>query len=220
MVTDALSNQPRLRHNTQTPAQERSILKQDSRRPNVDVNGADVNAADTERDRRIDLSGVDVSSRDAEPIPCVLAKLGRLVERRIHSAVNEIGVGASQFIAMAYIGSCPGASRADLARGTQTSPQAAGGLINRLGAKGWITRTTPPSGGPMELRLTNSGRDMLERCDAMIADISGEVLEMFKPSHAAFFDGATRGLIGKLSLESPSRRFRSDFIDQPPPRSE
>lgn len=150
----------------------------------------------------------DLAPDEADPLPCVMAKLGRLVERRISSALVGEGVGASQFIALMYLESRPNSSRSELARGIQISPQAAGGLVDRLCAKGLVVRTHSQSGSPMELQVTDDGCQLVERARPIVAGLNQEMLELFKPSHAAFLEAAPRHLLRRLSPEQSPQRSR------------
>jgi DNA-binding MarR family transcriptional regulator len=138
----------------------------------------------------------------AEPLPCVLTKLGRLLERRMQRVVSEYGVSANQFIALVHIGRNPGISRADLARGLQVTPQAIGGLTAQLVQKGLIARTTAQPGLPLEYTLTDAGADVLDNAAPAVQLLTREMLRWLRTDLAMAMDGAHRHLLSKLSQET------------------
>jgi DNA-binding MarR family transcriptional regulator len=135
----------------------------------------------------------------AEPLPCVLTKLGRLLERRMQQVVAEHGVSAGQFIALVHVGRNPGISRADLARGLQVSPQAVGGLTAQLVEKGLVGRTDAHPGLPIEFTLTDAGADVLDAAAPAVQEITQDMLGLLRTDLAMAMDGAHRHLLVKLS---------------------
>lgn len=134
-----------------------------------------------------------------EPLPSAIVELGRLVERRMHRAMSDHGVTAGQFMALEHIGGCPGISRADLARGLQISPQAAGGLTTQLLEMALIARTDARPGMPVEFFATGAGLLLLEDATETLESITQEILQCFRPNLAAAMDGGVRHLLTRLS---------------------
>jgi DNA-binding MarR family transcriptional regulator len=134
-----------------------------------------------------------------EPLPSAIVELGRLVERRMHRGLSEHGVTAGQFMALVHIGGRPGISRADLARGVQLSPQAAGGLTAQLLELGLIDRTPSRPGLPVEFFATDAGLRLLEEAGETLESITQEILQCFRPNLAAAMDGGVRHLLARLS---------------------
>lgn len=139
------------------------------------------------------------STVPTEPLPSAIVELGRLVERRMHRALSEHGVTAGQYMALVHIERCPGISRADLARGLQLSPQAAGGLTTQLLGMALIARTEARPGLAVEFFATEAGLNLLSDAGETLETITEEILRCFRPNLAAAMDGGVRHLLARLS---------------------
>lgn len=108
------------------------------------------------------VSPEPLNPQPAEPPPdglaFELARASRLLERRVDQALRTYGLSARQLAAMTYVDRNPRLSRADLAKVLQTTPQAAGGLIQRMVDAGFVNRTYPEAGRALRLELTAEGR--------------------------------------------------------------
>jgi DNA-binding MarR family transcriptional regulator len=140
-----------------------------------------------------------------DPLPCVIAKLGRLLERRIQRGLADHDISASQFVALGYIAMHPGISRADLARGIQITPQAAGGLTAQLAGKDLIVRTPSLPGLPTAFTPTETGVRLLHAAEPALQALTREMLQLFAPNLAAVMNRAPRHLLTKLGCEDPTR---------------
>jgi DNA-binding MarR family transcriptional regulator len=130
-----------------------------------------------------------------------VTKLGHLLERQMHRALIGHDVSAGQFTALTYIASHPGVNRADLARGLQITPPAAGGLTRQLVEKGLLARTTSQRGMPIAFTLTRAGEETLHRATPTVETLSGEMLQFIRPDIATMMDGGLRHLLSKLSQD-------------------
>jgi DNA-binding MarR family transcriptional regulator len=92
-----------------------------------------------------------------------LAKAEHLLEQRLDHALGEVGLTLRQFTVLAHIARAPGMSRADVARLLLTTPQAVGGLVQRLVTAGLIQRGASSPGLPIGLTLTPAGERALHR---------------------------------------------------------
>jgi DNA-binding MarR family transcriptional regulator len=136
-----------------------------------------------------------------EPLTCVVTKLGHLVERQMHRALTGHDVSAGQFTALTFVASHPGVNRADLARGLQITPPAAGGLTRQLVEKGLLARTTSQRGMPIAFTLTPAGEQTLRRATPTIEALTGVMFATIRPDIAAMMDGGLRHLLSKLSQD-------------------
>ncbi len=136
-----------------------------------------------------------------EPLSCVVAKLGHLLERRTNRALRSHGLTAGQFTALAEIGAHPGISRAKLARALQITPTAVGGLTRHLLDKDLVTRTEPQPGLPVAFSLTRTGVQTLRRTVPTVEAIAVEMLRYVRPDIANVVDGALRHSLDKLSQD-------------------
>jgi len=135
----------------------------------------------------------------AQPLPCVMIGLGRLIERRTNKTLRIHGLTAGQFMVLDLIGGRPGASRAGLGRGLQVTPQAVGGLAAQLAERDLIRKTTSTRGRPVEFTITTSGRELLDRVERPLEELSTELLQFFRPNLAAVLDGGLRHLLMRMS---------------------
>jgi DNA-binding MarR family transcriptional regulator len=136
-----------------------------------------------------------------EPLTCVVTKLGHLLERQMHRALTGHDVSAGQFTALTYVASHPGVNRADLARGLQVSPPAAGGLTRQLVEKGLLARTTSHRGLPIAFTLTQAGELTLGLATPTVEALTEEMFQFIRPDIAAMIDGGLRHLLSKLSQD-------------------
>jgi DNA-binding MarR family transcriptional regulator len=108
------------------------------------------------------------------------------------------GISAAHVIALCALDARPGSSRADLARDMQVTPQAAGGIAEKLVERGLVTRTESGDGRSIELSLTESGRRLTDEVRPALERLRQDVLRLFRPEAAAFIDGAPRHLLNRL----------------------
>ena len=153
-----------------------------------------------------------VATTNAEPLAFVVVKLGRLIERRLNrrSALN--GLTASQLLVLGLVARHPGVSRADVARGVHTSPQAVGCILTQLLSAGMITRSERAAGRPLEFSITDEGAGVLEEAE-MDSDVaSKQALDAFRTDHREFVNGAMRHLLRSLEMDVTNTECRSDDV--------
>ena len=147
------------------------------------------------------MSHAELTTECGDSLPSVLVKLGRLIEKRMQAALAGSGISAAQYIALNYLAGHPNSSRADLSRGIKITPQAAGGIVDKLVAKGLVSRTPFTSGTRIEAALTGRGQQVLEEAAPVVDAIARDILRMFRPAHGAFLDAAPRHLLAKLDYQ-------------------
>lgn len=81
----------------------------------------------------------------------------------VDAALADLGISLPQYGALMWLLREPGLSTADLARLNQVSPQNMGMAVTRLMSLGYIERTPPTKGRVVALRLSDRGRETLER---------------------------------------------------------
>ena len=140
----------------------------------------------------------DPTPGPSEPLPCVVAKLGRLMEHRMHVSLAEHGLTGSQFVALTHIAHHPHISRNGLARGLHVTPQAAGGLIAQLLNKDLVDRTTSPPGHPGSVAVTEHGYHTLRRAAPSAQALTHELLASARPQLAPLMEDVLRHLHGRL----------------------
>jgi DNA-binding MarR family transcriptional regulator len=128
-----------------------------------------------------------------------MAKLGRLVERRMAGILIDYDLTTGQYITLAQIRVCPRASRAELASNLQITPQAVGGLTEQLVRKGVIIKASNGAGYPVEFTISAEGSELLERATPAIETLTEQMMQYFLPNLASLFNGASRHLLVRLS---------------------
>jgi DNA-binding MarR family transcriptional regulator len=113
---------------------------------------------------------------------------GRLLKRaqyRNHRAADralaEVGTTLVQWDALRAIDEAPSSSAHALAATTFQSDQSFGALAGRLIAHGLIERA-PGRGRRIEHRLTDAGRDVLARGEAVLAGVLARSFEALSPT--------------------------------------
>ena len=112
----------------------------------------------------------DVEPIDVNHLTYRLAKAEHLLEQRLDHALDEVGLTLRQFTVLAHVGRTPGLSRADVARLLLTTPQAVGGLVQRLVTAGLIQRAASSPGLPIGLTLTAAGEHALHRAAPLVRE--------------------------------------------------
>jgi len=129
----------------------------------------------------------------------VVAKLGRLVERRMQAVLAEQEITAGQFLALSHLATNPGINRAELARALQVSPQAVSGLVGQLADRGLLDRTASRRGHPISLRLTLAGEETVRQAEALVEVLSRQLLmRCVRPDGVAPMEGAFRHVLNRL----------------------
>jgi DNA-binding MarR family transcriptional regulator len=119
-------------------------------------------------------------------------------------SLKGCGISAAHFIALDFLAGHPDSSRAELSRGLQVTPQAAGGMVDRLVATGLVSRTVV-NGARIELALTDSGWQLLERATPIVDGLARDMLRLFRSPHGLFLDGASRHLLTSVLVSGPKR---------------
>ena len=135
------------------------------------------------------------------PLCTVFIELARLIDRRIQDKVASHGLSSTQAMAMLRIACRPRLSRADLARGLQVSPQAAGQLVTQLVDKGLACRTESGPGMAIELCLTPEGHRLVALFRPTVESVSAEILRFFRPNLGSAINGAIRHIRLNLAEE-------------------
>jgi DNA-binding MarR family transcriptional regulator len=145
------------------------------------------------------VSTSDPVPEPREPLPCVVANLGRLMEHRLNTSLSEYGLTGTQFIALTHIAHHPHISRNGLARGLHVAPQAAGGLISQLLSKDFVDRSSSPPGHPSAVALTEDGHRVLRRAAPSAQRLTDDLIASARPRLAPLMDEELRYLLGRLS---------------------
>lgn len=112
-----------------------------------------------------------------EPLGFLLYGVMAALRPQVAAELKPLGVGLAEFVCMRILSKHPGLTRAELARGTNVSAQAANQVLRALEERGALTRPAPaPPGRAMPARLTREGRALLKRADAAVRMADQRVL--------------------------------------------
>lgn len=102
----------------------------------------------------------------------MVARLDRVLRRRIESAVQEFGLSVTQYTLLSVLASQPDLSSAQLARRAYVSPQSMNETLLNLEKEELLKRVPDPNHGRiLRTRLTPKGRRLVQRCDKHVAQI-------------------------------------------------
>ncbi|WP_144009315.1 MarR family winged helix-turn-helix transcriptional regulator [Enemella evansiae] len=91
------------------------------------------------------------------------------MDRQAGELLAPFGVSLRQHIALTIIGQHPGLAGRDLAGGLRVSAPATTGIVRGLLGAGWVVDTAEPgSGNRQQLRLSDSGAELLRRTTAAL----------------------------------------------------
>ncbi|WP_051342471.1 MarR family winged helix-turn-helix transcriptional regulator [Pseudonocardia spinosispora] len=103
-----------------------------------------------------------------------LAAVAHLLERRLDHALSEDGLTARQYRALRLIAAEPGISRILLAKALYITPQAVGGLTQRLHSAELIDRVGGESG--LSFTITPAGAEALATASPLVAAAQRDLL--------------------------------------------
>lgn len=104
----------------------------------------------------------------------------------MEAALQAQGLTPAQYGALSVLARVPGASGADLARGSNTTPQAMNSVIATLEREGLIERHPHPTHGRiLQVTLTDEGRRRLEAAHPAVRGMEEAIEEDFTPDEIA-----------------------------------
>jgi DNA-binding MarR family transcriptional regulator len=107
----------------------------------------------------------------------VIARLDRVLRRRLSVAVEPSGLALPAYTALSVLRAQDGLSNAQLARRTLVTPQSMSEALALLVELGYVRRRAEPGHGRIiRIELTAAGRRALERCDRAVDDVEWEML--------------------------------------------
>ncbi|HEU4319851.1 MAG TPA: MarR family transcriptional regulator [Acidimicrobiia bacterium] len=128
----------------------------------------------------------------------LVARLDRLIRQRLSEALKPFDISVPQYTLMSVLDHRPGLSNAQLARRSYITAQAMHQVVNTLEQRDLISRSSSPDHGRVQMaELTDSGRDLLEKCDGVVGEVEADLFGPLGPDE-----------------ESLLRRLLQDTIDQ------
>ena len=123
------------------------------------------------------VSGGDITLAAPVRLSYVIARLDRAVRRGIEQALEPFDLTVPQFTTLSVLARRSGLSNAQLARRAYITPQSMHEVVLQLERRGLLERRPDP-GHRRILRatVTAGGRDVLARCEALVAEMEETML--------------------------------------------
>ncbi|MFI0369193.1 MarR family winged helix-turn-helix transcriptional regulator [Actinomadura sp. 1N219] len=153
---------------------------------------------------------------DASPMRVLgrLSRVTRLVERELKALFSEFGLERGEFDVLATLrrgGSQDGMTAGMLARSSMVTSGAVTNRLDRLVAKGYITRDVDPANRRTVLvALTPTGRDLIDRAVAAHLDNEQRILAALDQHQQDDLAATLRTLLLSLGDESTAPRPLGD----------
>ncbi len=129
----------------------------------------------------------------------MVGRLERALRHQFRRVLEPFGLTLGQYTALSVFCSSGRLSNAKLAERTMVSPQAANELIKGMEKSGWIVRKPDPNHGRIiQISLTKDGKQLLNRCNKVIAKMEKEMLKGLSKKEIVTLHGQLRGAVGIL----------------------
>jgi DNA-binding MarR family transcriptional regulator len=107
----------------------------------------------------------------------VIARLDRVLRRRLSAAVEPAGLTLPAYTALSVLRAQDGLSNAQLARRSLVTPQSMSEVLTLLVDQGYVRRRAEPGHGRIiRTELTKAGSRALEHCDSAVDEVEQEML--------------------------------------------
>jgi DNA-binding MarR family transcriptional regulator len=127
-----------------------------------------------------------------------LKRAQHVVGLRVDECLEPLQLNLGLWRVLREVGQLPGASASELARASMHTSQTLGALLERLRSRGLIERSEP-RGRVVSNYLTTEGEHVLERANAAVDKVMGDVLDEFSAAERATLDALMSRLITSLS---------------------
>jgi DNA-binding MarR family transcriptional regulator len=115
--------------------------------------------------------------------------------------LRPLGIAVAHYSLLMSVHADPGLTGAEVARRLNVTPQAVASLADRLESRGQLERRSHPRHRHVqELHLTDAGRDVLRRADAVVADVEGMLTEQLGQTNTT----RLRALLEKVAVTAQS----------------
>lgn len=129
----------------------------------------------------------------------LVARLERVLRRRLGETVAHLGVTVPQYTALAVLSRRGQLSNAQLAERSFVTPQAANEMVRTMESRGWIERQADPKHGRIiHLRLTPAGEQLVARCNAAAAQLEASMMSQLDTDQQAQLLSLLRGCVQSL----------------------
>lgn len=129
-------------------------------------------------------------------IAYLIGRLDHALSRRMRDSLAPIGLTLSQYTALAFLDARGQMSNAQLAEFSLISPQSANEMVKMMETRGWIERQPDQSHGRIiQICVTETGKELLRKCDVEIARIeTGMLADLSREEFAILQEGMRSSL--------------------------
>ena len=139
----------------------------------------------------------------SQPQPSLTYVIGRVeqgVRRELRARLGPLGCSVPDVTTLSVLRGRSGLSNAQLARRALTTPQSMLEVLASLERRGLVVRRADAANARiMRAELTDSGRRLLARADAVIAKLEDELLAAVSPAAREQVRAALMSAMGELS---------------------
>lgn len=147
----------------------------------------------------------DMSECEDQPLGYLLYRMMSVLRPQVAAELGPLGLGLPEFVCLRVLSLSPGLSSAELARGTNVSPQAMNLVLRGLQDMGAVTRPAAVSSGrALPARLTAKGRALLKRAEAAVHVADERLLGPLTPEQRREFKRLLHA-VGSQALDSAAR---------------
>jgi DNA-binding MarR family transcriptional regulator len=147
----------------------------------------------------LELDKLRIQANRPMGVAYMVGRLERAFRRQLRRILEPMGLTLGQYTALSVFHSSGRLSNAQLAERTMVSPQAANELIKSMERNGWIVRKPDPNHGRIiNISLTREGKQLLTRCDKVIAKLERDVLKGLSSKQITTLHGQLRDAVGVL----------------------
>jgi len=135
-------------------------------------------------------------------IAYLIGRLDHVLSRRMRDSLLPLGLTVPQYTTLSFLSTQGQLSNAQLAERSLISPQSANEMVKMMEGKGWIEREPDPSHGRIiQIRLTESGKELLHQCDALVSQLEATMLLEMGEKERLQFHKQLRALVKMLSVQ-------------------
>lgn len=114
--------------------------------------------------------------------------------------LREAGITVAQQAALTILSDHDGLTSAELARRCQVTPQTMNSTVGRMEARGLVQRSPHPMHGTLiEIHLTQRGREVFERADALIEALDSDLAADLSPDELK----ALKEMLARVTAAAP-----------------
>jgi DNA-binding MarR family transcriptional regulator len=129
----------------------------------------------------------------------LIGSADRMVKRRLTEVLAPYGLTLPQFTALSVLDARGPLSNAQLAERSLITPQSANEVVKVMEAGGWVARESDPTHGRIiRLQLTQSGRQLMRRCDEAVTRVEQQMLHSVEGQHAALLHSLLQTCVRNL----------------------